>query len=134
MHRRDGQVTVVGEDRSHPIDVFDFLPKVQFAVKRGGKMLKHRLHIHHLIEGGTRPDLLRKYFQQGKILLNVAPRGRTLDLHNHTVSVFKGRSVDLRDGPGSKRFRIDRLEHVLPRHPNSCSATRTTSDSGIGGT
>ena len=80
-------------------------------------MLEDGFHIHDLIQGRALPDLLSEYFQQGKILFDVGPRRGSLNFDDDTVTVFKRGPMNLCDCPGCERFRVDRLKHVLPRHP-----------------
>lgn len=108
---------IVCKYRLHPVDVFNFLMKVEFTVERRGEMLEDRLHIHDLIEGRSLPDFLSKYFEQGKILFDVGSGHGPLNFDDHSVTGLERGPVDLRDCPGRERLGIDRLKHVLPRHP-----------------
>ena len=117
VHARDGEAIVAFEPAPHPLDVFGLLAEVEFAVQRRGQVLEHGLHVDNLIQTGALPNFLSKYLEQSEVLLDRLACRWPLYLDNDPVATRQRRTLDLGNGAGRKGFRIDRIEHVLPRHP-----------------
>jgi hypothetical protein len=105
------------EHLTHPIDVPGLLAEVELALQRLRKVLEDRRHIDHLPERRSVLGLLREQLEEREVLHDVFACRRALHLHHDPASVRERRSVHLRDRSSGHGRRFDRLEHVLPRHP-----------------
>ncbi len=86
-------------------------------MQRRRELVEHGLEVDELGELGALRRLPGEQLEQRQILLDALPGRRPLDLDDHPLAGRHPRPVHLADRGGGERGGVDRLEHVLPRHP-----------------
>ena len=104
------------QDVAHAGDVRRLLPEVELALQRLGQMLDHGRDVDEPAETRAALGLLGEQFEQPEVAHDRVARVRPLDLDDDRLAALERGAVHLGDRAGRERDRVDRLEHVLPRH------------------